>query len=95
MKILAPIALSIFLLVQPALADKVLAARRAFAQRDGDALGVYALYSASVAAYDAEAYDTAIELASLAEPLAGPDVAPSVREVLAAARAELRGGATP
>lgn len=73
--------------VAPALADKVAAARRAFALRDGDALGVYALYSASVAAYEAEAYDTAIELASQAEPLAGPDVAPSVREVLAAARA--------
>jgi hypothetical protein len=39
----------------PALDDKILAARRAFVLRDGDRAGVYAMYSAALAAYEAEA----------------------------------------
>lgn len=72
--------------VEPAVADKVSAARRAFALRDADRTGAYALYSAAVAAYDAEDYALAESLAAEVLPHAG-ELAPSVREVLDAAGA--------
>ncbi|MEQ1507305.1 MAG: hypothetical protein ABMB14_34065, partial [Myxococcota bacterium] len=72
--------------VEPALTDKVTAARRAFALRDGDAQGVYAMYSAALAAYDQGDNPTAIELAGAVLPVAGK-IAPSVKEVLDAATA--------
>jgi tetratricopeptide (TPR) repeat protein len=73
--------------VTPALDDKVTAARKAHRLRGGDTEGVYALYSASVAAYEAGAYEVAIELAEQAEPGAEGELAAAVRQVLDAARA--------
>jgi hypothetical protein len=71
---------------ETALPDKVNAARRAYALLDGGPDGVYALYSASVAAYEAESYALAADLASEALPKADPKVAAAIREVLDAAR---------
>lgn len=71
---------------EPALADKVGAARRAFALLDGSAEGVYALYSVAVAAYEAESYALAIELASQALPRADDRLGPAIRQVLDAAK---------
>jgi hypothetical protein len=71
--------------LEPTVPGKVAAARKAMALRDGDRTGVYALYSAAVAAYEAESYDLAIEVASEALPKAG-DLAASIREVLDAAK---------
>lgn len=60
------------------------AARRAYELR-GDRVGVYAMYSVAVDAYNAGAYDVAIELADEAMPNAG-DLAASLTQVRDAAR---------
>lgn len=70
--------------VEPLLADKAAAARRAFALLDGGPDGVYALYSAAVAAYEGESYALAAELAQEALPRADAKLAAAIREVLAA-----------
>jgi hypothetical protein len=61
------------------------AARRAYALRDGDTVGVYAMYSAAVAAYEAQSFPLAAELATEALPRADAKLAPAIREVLEAA----------
>lgn len=73
---------------EPVLADRVAAAERAYALRSGDEIGRYAVYSAAVAAYEAEDYVLAARLAERILPMAGP-LAPAVREVRDAARGML------
>jgi tetratricopeptide (TPR) repeat protein len=75
----------------PKLEERILAARRAFELRDGDELGVHAIYSAAFAAYEQGAYDKAIELASGILGIAG-EHAPAVKEVLEASKAAKAGG---
>ena len=77
--------------LEPAVPAKVAAARKAAVLRDSDRIGVYALYSAALAAYEAGSYDVAIEVAT--EALAKPaDLGPSIREVLDAAKQAKAGG---
>jgi tetratricopeptide (TPR) repeat protein len=70
--------------VEAALADRARAARRAFALRDGDETGVYALYTVAVAAYDAGDPDLALALAQEALPNAGR-LEEAIEQVIAAA----------
>lgn len=76
--------------VEPAIPAKVAAARKAMELREGDRTAVYALYSAALAAYEAESYDLAIEVAT--EAMKKPaDLGGSIREVLEAAK-QAKGG---
>ncbi len=68
--------------VEPELEVRAAAARRAYALRDGDQTGVYALYSVAVAAFNAGEGELAKELAELALPNSG-ELKPAVMEVLA------------
>lgn len=75
----------------PKLEERASAARKAYALRDGDKLGIHAVYSVAYAAYEQSAYDTAIDLASGIVALAG-EMTPAVRELLDAAIAAKAGG---
>lgn len=66
----------------PGVDDKVLAARKAFALRDGDTSGQYAMYSAAVAAYEADRAPLAHELASTVLPLATGELKGAVQQVV-------------
>jgi hypothetical protein len=74
--------------LEPDLAKRIPIARRAFELRGHDAIGVYAMYSAAVDAYNAEQYTLALELAEAAAPFAGAlkgpidDVRQSSRDAL-------------
>jgi tetratricopeptide (TPR) repeat protein len=77
--------------VLPKLDERITAARKAFELRDGDELGIHAMYSAAFAAYEQGAYDKAIELASGIVGIAGKQTA-AVKEILEAAKAAKAGG---
>lgn len=70
--------------MEPALADRATAARRAFALRGGDEVGVYALYGVAVAAYNAGDSALAAALAREALPMSG-GLRPQIDEILAVA----------
>ncbi len=71
--------------LEPTLGARVAAARRAFALRDGDRTGVYAMYAAAVSAVNEGDPATARALAEAALPKAG-ELKGALNEVLAAAR---------
>jgi hypothetical protein len=76
--------------MEPKLAEKALAARRAYDLRGGDDLGTWAMYAVAVDAYNDDQFDLAEEIAVEILPASGK-LQPKVTEVLAAIRAA-RGG---